>query len=75
MTFTTKDRDNDRWDNNCAESSAGGNVGGWWYNACSHILLNNQYKKIHAIHFSGSWYADYALSFTEMKIRPLNCKT
>ena len=71
MPFTTKDRDNDRWFNNCAVSSAGGNVGGWWYSVCSHILLNNQYKKIHVINFSGSWYA---LSFTEMKIRPLNCK-
>ena len=71
MPFTTKDRDNDNWSRNCAVHDVGGNAGGWWYNICSHIFLNHQYKKIYGIRTSGSWKS---LSFTEMKIRPLNCK-
>ena len=29
MSFTTKDRGNDKWGSNCAVSYAGGNAGGW----------------------------------------------
>ena len=72
MPFTTKDRDNDKWSKNCAVSGGGGNAGGWWYNSCSYIFLNHQYKSTHGIVISGSYSAT---SFTEMKIRPLNCKT
>ena len=70
MPFTTRDRHNDKWGRNCAVYFVG-DSGGWWYNACSYILLNNQYKNTYGIYLSG-WKA---LSFTEMKIRPLNCKT
>lgn len=69
--FTTKDRDNDNWSKNCAISSAGSNAGGWWYNACTNIFLNHQYKSSYGMVIDKSWNA---LSFTEMKIRPLNCK-
>ena len=73
MPFTTKDRDNDQWSSkNCAVNFADGNNGGWWYNYCSHILLNNKYKSTYGIAISKVWKAT---SFTEMKIRPLNCKT
>ena len=68
VPFTTKDKDNDKWSKNCAVHDAGGNVGRWWYNACSNISLNHQYKNIHAIYL-GAWKA---LSFTEMKIKPVN---
>ena len=71
MPFTTKDRDNDNWGKHCAVDHVG-NAGGWWYNSCSCIHLNHQYKHINGIRISGSWKAT---SFTEMKIRPLNCKT
>lgn len=35
-SFSTVDRDNDRWSGNCAAS----NNGGWWYNACHDAFLN-----------------------------------
>ena len=69
MPFTTKDKDNDKWSKNCATSNLG-SVGGWWYHSCSHIHINHQHKNTYGIHLGG-WKA---LSFTEMKIRPVNCK-
>ena len=69
--FTTKDKDNDNWSRNCAVNIAGNNAGGWWYHACSHMFINNRYKSYNGINFNGTWKS---LSFTEMKIRPINCK-
>ena len=40
--FTTFDSDNDNYRDNCAAEFGGD--GGWWYNACSHVFLNAQYK-------------------------------
>ena len=71
VPFTTKDKDNDKWSKNCAVHDVGGNAGGWWYNRCSHVHLNHQYKSNYGIYLSGSWKA---LSFTEIKIKPLDCK-
>ena len=62
MKFTTKDRDNDNSDINCADINNGG---GWWYNTCSFILINK--SKI----YLDSKY--HYLSFTEMKIKPITC--
>ena len=70
MRFTTRDRDNDNWYNNCAVHHAGGNAGGWWYDACSHINLNQQYNNRHSAYLNGQWHY---LPFIETKIRPLNC--
>ena len=70
LPFTTKDNDNDKWDKNCAKDHTG-NVGGWWYNACSFIHVNHEIKSDRRIYLSGSWNS---LSFTEMKIRPITCK-
>ena len=33
--FTTKDRDNDKWSKNCAETFKGG----WWYNSCYYVNI------------------------------------
>ena len=35
MRFSTRDRDHDRWNRNCASSY----YGGWWHKACSIICL------------------------------------
>ena len=67
--FTTKDRDNDAYFRNCAVHAVG-NSGGWWYGACTHLNINHQYKHSHGIYLNG-WKS---LSFTEMKIRPVNCR-
>ena len=72
MPFTTYDKDNDNWHKNCAITGPGHYAGGWWYNACTHIRINHgTYKYAHGIFISGR---SITLSFTEMKIRPINCK-
>ena len=71
MPFTTKDRDNDNWGRNCANDRIG-RAGGWWYNSCSHIFLNNQYKNYHGIVVNNIWKQ---VSFVEMKIRPIACRS
>ena len=68
MPFTTKDRDNDRWNKNCAIDHIG-NSGGWWYNGCSHTRINHQNIRTYGLYLNG-WKA---LQFTEMKIRPIKC--
>ena len=70
MKFTTKDRDNDKSNGNCAVDYEGNNGGGWWYRYCSHIRLNHKYKNSYNIYLYGKWYP---LSFTEMKIKPYKC--
>ena len=69
MPFTTKDKDNDKWSKNCAVDTAGSNAGGWWYHSCSNIFINNKYKSSIGIYLD-AWKA---LSFTEIKIKPVNC--
>ena len=70
MKFTTRDKDNDRWPNdNCANRVAV-NSGGWWYNSCGTIYLNNQYKHKYGVSLNRKYHS---LSFIEMKMRPKNC--
>ncbi|XP_045890264.1 fibrinogen C domain-containing protein 1 [Micropterus dolomieu] len=72
MRFTTKDRDQDQSENNCATYYQGA----WWYRNCHTSNLNGQYLSGgHASYADGvewsSWTGwQYSLRFTEMKIRP-----
>ncbi|XP_054583410.1 fibrinogen C domain-containing protein 1 [Eptesicus fuscus] len=73
MRFTTKDRDSDHSDNNCAAFYRGA----WWYRNCHTSNLNGQYLRgAHASYADGvewsSWTGwQYSLKFSEMKIRPV----
>ena len=44
MYFSAKDNDNDKSNGNCALSSPTTPQGGWWYNRCWEINLNNYYN-------------------------------
>ena len=72
MAFSTRDRDNDRWSDSCAQTRKGG----WWYKRCHYANLNGLYlggaftgvsKGIVWFHWHGS---TYSLKNVVMKIRP-----
>ena len=71
MTFSTKDRDNDKTKNNCASVYKGG----WWYNHCHNVNINGLYLHNGTyINPKGiSWYnrfnEHYGMKTTEMKVR------
>ena len=75
MYFTTKDSDNDKSGSNCALlSSPTKPNGGWWYNNCWNINLNNYYD--HPERNDGTFLNNQWIKqppFTEIKIRPHNC--
>ena len=53
MMFTTKDSDNDKWNNNCAASYGNG----WWFNACHYTNLNGIYFKKPRVSTAGmTWH-------------------
>ena len=71
MSFSTKDRDNDQWEKNCALANGPTSPqGGWWYKECWHVNPNNSYKRLDGIYLSNKWHA---IAFIEMKIRHHNC--
>ena len=59
MSFSTKDRDNDKNSGNCAVSERGA----WWYNNCAYSDLSANYGDSHYY-----WY--YSLKGSEMKLKP-----
>ncbi|XP_062588310.1 microfibril-associated glycoprotein 4-like isoform X3 [Saccostrea cucullata] len=58
MSFSTPDRDNDRWWDNCAASSD--LRGGWWFRSCHHAFLNGQWSP-------GSWYRPWYPTVSDNK--------
>ncbi|CAH3173844.1 unnamed protein product, partial [Porites lobata] len=73
-SFSTKDRDNDSSDSNCATSYKGA----WWYGNCHYSNLNGLYHR--GRHSSGAdgvnWYHwkgnYYSAKRAEMKLKPVN---
>ncbi|GFV89697.1 techylectin-5B [Trichonephila clavipes] len=72
--FSTKDRDNDSYTENCALHYKGG----WWYGACHDANLNGLYLNgTHKTFADGINWDTFrgkyeSLATTEMKIRPKN---
>lgn len=69
--FTTKGADNDNYKSNCADIFKAG----WWFNACTNLNLNGEYRK--ASRKDGtelSWYqwgnTWRSLKSVKMMIRP-----
>ncbi|KAM6439946.1 fibrinogen-like protein 1 isoform 4-T6 [Liasis olivaceus] len=75
MKFSTKDRDNDNYEKNCAEEDQAG----WWFNRCHTANLNGLYHNgpysartdngIVWYTWHGWWYS---LKSVVMKVRPSN---
>ena len=64
MKFSSRDRDNDFWGNNCGLVD-----GGWWHRSCSHIQLNEAYTSLH-MYLNREYHNPTSV---EMKIKPQNC--
>lgn len=72
MAFSTKDRDNDRYSDNCAVVCRGA----WWYKSCYSSNLNGLYLHGGNDGKGTVWYnwrkSFYSVKRADMKIRPLN---
>ncbi|XP_071494412.1 ficolin-2-like [Diadema antillarum] len=74
--FTTKDRDNDGHDGNCAQTYHGG----WWYFSCHTVSLNGIFLAgshdfgSHGVVWSPWRGQNYSLKRAEMKLRPLSAR-
>ncbi|KAJ8022040.1 Fibrinogen C domain-containing protein 1-B [Holothuria leucospilota] len=68
--FTTRDRDNDAYSDNCAVYRRGG----WWYSSCYTANLNGDYSDSGYSGVALNLYYNtrtYSLRYTQMKIRPV----
>ena len=73
MAFSTSDRDNDLWPDNCADFFKGG----WWYKDCHTSKLTGIYglnnyafaEGIGWLTFTGDWETASNLAYADLKIR------
>ena len=70
MSFTTKDRDNDQSNLNCAKYYGGP----WWHKECTYANLNGRYQDKHGDLITGVKWYHWKMSWspikkTEMKVR------
>ncbi|TWW58904.1 Techylectin-5B Precursor, partial [Takifugu flavidus] len=75
MKFTTFDKDQDKWDKNCAHYC----LGGFWYGACHMVKPNGMYAPHGAVRFEKvyvfwqTWKGwNHSLKAISMKIRSAN---
>ena len=69
MAFSTKDRDNDIYFDNCAVMG----TGAWWYKRYHRVNLNGKYLGNKYDSRAARWNLfryTLSLKFTEMKLRP-----
>lgn len=74
LPFTTKDRDNDTYEKNCAVSFSGA----WWYKSCHSSNLNGLYLNgthesyANGVEWSAWKFQNYSFPFVDMKIRSVS---
>jgi len=65
MKFSSRDRDNDFSNDNCAKF-----VGGFWYNSCGGVEVHSGPGDNSILVINGQWLGT---TLVEMKIRPKDC--
>ena len=66
MKFSSRDRDNDLWGNNCGLAD-----GGWWHRSCSYMYI--QINEAYTTMFMYLNREAHSPTSVEIKIRPQNC--
>ncbi|XP_062567234.1 ryncolin-1-like [Saccostrea cucullata] len=65
MSFTTKDRDNDKSSASCAVKYR---TGGWWYYSCGHSALNGDYQTTNKKNYKGLFWGANSENMKSVKM-------